>query len=231
MPISESSDLVMVDRRVTLKWLMGAMAAGQLAACGDGAKGVTWAEMEAIKAKGYGTDPDFNNTVAPWPLTMTQAELVAASSLADIILPAEGDYPAPSKLGVPAFINEWVSAPYPDQHRDRVLIINGLAWLDQESRARSGAIFASADTAAQKALLDEIAYKDRVKPGLEKPAEFFSRFRSLTLGAYYTTPEGWTEIGYVGNQPGTGDYPGPTPEAAAHIKAVIEGMGLKYTAP
>ncbi|MEY4784233.1 MAG: hypothetical protein RIR41_2168, partial [Pseudomonadota bacterium] len=27
------------------------------------------------------------------------------------------------------------------------------------------------------------------------------------------------------------DYPGPTPEAAAHIKGVIEGMGLKYTAP
>ena len=143
MPNSNASDLVMIDRRVTLKWLMGAMAAGQLAACGDGAKGVTWAEMEAIKAKGYGTDPDFNNTAAPWPLTMTQAELVAASSLADIILPADGDYPAPSKLGVPAFIDEWVSAPYPDQHRDRVLIINGLAWLDQESRARSRAIFAS----------------------------------------------------------------------------------------
>jgi len=231
MPNSKASDLVMIDRRVTLKWLMGAMAAGQLAACGDGAKGVTWAEMEAIKAKGYGTDPDFNNTAVPWPLTMTQAELVAASSLADIILPAEGDYSAPTKLGVPAFINEWVSAPYPDQHRDRMLIINGLAWLDQESRARSGAIFASADTVAQKALLDEIAYKERVKPGLEKPAEFFNRFRSLTLGAYYTTTEGWTEIGYVGNQPGTGDYPGPTPEAADHIKAVIEGMGLKYTAP
>ena len=39
MPNSKASDLVMIDRRVTLKWLMGAMAAGQLAACGDGAKG------------------------------------------------------------------------------------------------------------------------------------------------------------------------------------------------
>jgi hypothetical protein len=47
-----TSSPIMIDRRVTLKWLMGAMAAGQLAACGDGAKGVTWAEMEAIKAKG-----------------------------------------------------------------------------------------------------------------------------------------------------------------------------------
>ncbi len=231
MTNAKASNFVMIDRRVTLKWLMGAMAAGQLAACGDGAKGVTWAEMEAIKAKGYGTDPDFNTTTIPWPLTMTQAELVAASSLADIILPAEGDHPAPSQLGVPAFINEWVSAPYPDQHKDRVLIVNGLAWLDQESHARNGAIFASAEPAAQRTQLDEIAFKASVKPGLEKPAEFFNRFRTLTLGAYYTTTEGWTEIGYIGNQPATGDYAGPTPEAAAHIKGVIEGMGLKYTAP
>lgn len=231
MTNSKVADLVMIDRRVTLKWLMGAMAAGQLAACGDQAKGVTWAEMEAIKAKGYGTDPDLSNPSVPWPLTMTQAELVAASSLADIILPAEGDYPAPSKLGVPAFINEWVSAPYPDQHKDRVLIINGLAWLDQESRTRNGAIFAGADPAAQKKILDDIAFKASAKPDFEKPAAFFNRFRSLTLGAYYTTPEGWAEIGYIGNQPATGPYAGPTPEAAAHIKGVIEGMGLKYTAP
>jgi hypothetical protein len=223
--------LIMIDRRVTLKWLMGAMAAGQLAACGDQAKGVTWAEMEAIKAKGYGTDPDLIDPSVPWPLTMTEAELVAATALADLILPAEGDYPAPSKLGTPAFINEWISAPYPDQHKDRVLIVNGLAWLDQEARARSGAVFAKADPAAQTAILDTIAFKAKTTPDFEKPAEFFNRFRTLTLGAYYTTPEGWAEIGYQGNQPGTGDYAGPTPEALAHIKGVIEAMGLTYTAP
>jgi hypothetical protein len=223
--------LSMIDRRVTLKWLMGAMAAGQLAACGDQAKGVTWAEMEAIKSKGYGTDPDLVDPSVPWPLTMTEAELVAATALADLILPAEGDYPAPSKLGTPAFINEWISAPYPDQHKDRVLIVNGLAWLDQEARARGGAIFAKADPAAQTAILDTIAFKAKVTPDFEKPAEFFNRFRTLTLGAYYTTPEGWAEIGYKGNQPGTGDYAGPTPEALAHIKGVIEAMDLTYTAP
>jgi len=223
--------LIMIDRRVTLKWLMGVMAAGQLAACGDQAKGITWAEMEAIKAKGYGTDPDLIDPSVPWPLTMTEAELVAATALADLILPAEGHYPAPSKLGTPAFINEWISAPYPDQHKDRVLIVNGLAWLDQEARARGGAAFAKANEAAQKAILDTIAFKANVTPDLEKPAEFFNRFRTLTLGAYYTTPEGWAEIGYKGNQPGTGDYAGPTPEALAHIKGVIEAMDLTYTAP
>src|SRR5205085_6723989 len=55
---TELPELVHVDRRITLKWLAGALAVGQLAACGDGAKGITWPEVAAIKAKGYGTDPD-----------------------------------------------------------------------------------------------------------------------------------------------------------------------------
>lgn len=225
----KASSLVAIDRRVTLKWLAGAMAVGQLAACGDQAKGLSWQEAAVIKAKGIGTDPDLINPVVPWPLTMTPAELVAVAELADLILPGEGDIPAPSKVGVPAFINEWVSAPYPDQDKDRQLIIPGLAWLDNESKTRNGVIFANADVAGQKAILDDIAFKDKVKPGLEKPADFFGRLRSLTLGAFYTTREGWADIGYMGNTPGTGDYAGPTPEAAAHIKGVIEAMGLKYT--
>ena len=221
--------IIAIDRRVTLKWLMGALAVGQLAACGDGAKGLSWPELEAINAAGIGKDPNLTDPVVPWPLTLTAAQLETTAELVDLILPGEGAIPAPSKVGVPAFVNEWVSAPYPDQHADRVLIVNGLAWLDEESKVRNGVPFIRAEASAQKAILDDIAFKDKVKPGLEKPAEFFARMRSLTLGAFYTTREGWADIGYMGNTPGTGDYAGPTPEAAAHIKGVIEGMGLTYT--
>ena len=221
--------IIAIDRRVTLKWLMGALAVGQLAACGDGAKGLSWPELEAINAAGIGKDPNLTDPVVPWPLTLTAAQLETTAELVDLILPGEGAIPAPSKVGVPAFVNEWVSAPYPDQHADRVLIVNGLAWLDEESKVRNGVPFIRAEASAQKAILDDIAFKDKVKPGLEKPAEFFARMRSLTLGAFYTTREGWADIGYMGNTPGTGDYAGPTPEAAAHIKGVIESMGLTYT--
>jgi hypothetical protein len=223
--------IVAVDRRTTIKWLMGTLAVGQLAACGDQAKGLSWPELAAIQAPGIGKDPNLLDPVVPWPLTMTRAELLAAAALSDIILPAEGDAPAPSAVGVPAFIDEWVSAPYPSQHRDRALIIPGLAWLDRESFVKSNTAFATASPEAQKAILDRIAFKDRVEPGLEKPAEFFGRMRALTMGAYYTTQEGWKDIGYMGNTPITGDYPGPTPEALAHIKGVIESMGLKFTPP
>jgi hypothetical protein len=234
MAMSENAipPIVSVDRRVTLKWLAGAMAVGQLAACGDGAKGLSWPEVAAVKAKGYGKDPDFDAKGAPWPMTLSRAQLLTVATVADLILPPEGSAPAPSQVGVPAFIDEWVSAPYENQHKDRALIIPGLAWLDKESQTRNGgARFVNAGTAKQRLILDDIAWKDRVKPGLEKPVEFFKRLRALTLGAYYTTQEGWKDLGYMGATPTEGPYPGPTAEALAHIKQVIEGMGLKYTAP
>lgn len=227
-----NTHLVAIDRRTTLRWLVAATAAGQLAACGEDFKGVrAWPELPPIKAPGIGRDPNLNEPVVPWPLTMTKAELAAAAALADLILPAEGSDPAPSQVGVHAFIDEWVSAPYPDQHKDRNLIIPGLAWLDEEAMKQGGQRFNQIGPDAQKRIVDDVAFADRVKPGLEKHAEFFGRMRALTLGAYFTTPEGWKAIGYPGGSPILGPYPGPTPEALAHIQGVIEGMGLKFALP
>jgi len=220
--------ILTVDRRVTLQWLLGAMAASQLGACGEKAGDTSWPEVATINAKGIGTDPNLLEPVVPWPLTLSRTELRTVAALSDIILPASEGAPAPSEVGVPAFIDEWVSAPYPDQHKDRALIIPGLAWLDEQSTKRNGAAFWQAKPEGQKAILDEIAYKDRIKPGLEKPAEFFGRMRALTLGAFYTSREGWKDIGYMGNNPGTGDYAGPPPEAIDHIKRTVEAMGLKF---
>lgn len=226
--------LIAVDRRTTLRWLAAATAAGQLAACGDNkpsATGLAWPEPKPITAKGYGKDPNLNEPTVPWPLTMTQQELQTTAALADLILPADGENPSASQVGVPAFVNEWVSAPYPDQQAQRKIIIPGLSWLDTEAVARGGNKFAQAGEKIQKSIADDIAFKDKVKPGLEKPAQFFSRMRSLTMGAYYTTPEGWKAIGYPGNRTSNGPYKGPTPEALAHIKGVIEAAGLKFAMP
>ena len=157
--MTTQKQIVMIDRRVTLKWLGGAMVVGQLAACGDQAKGITWPEAAAIKANGYGTDIDFQNMSVPWPLTMTQTELQTTNELVDLILPGEDGLPAPSKLGVPAFINEWVSAPYEDQDADRKLIVPGLAWLDDESKKRNGVPFASADSSGIFLMITGTSFK------------------------------------------------------------------------
>jgi hypothetical protein len=227
----KSPVLIAVDRRTTLRWIAAAVASGQLAACGEKFGNDDWLAPPALKGPGYGKDPNLMEPVVPWPLTMTRQELESTAALADLILPADGDAPAASQVGVPAFINEWVSAPYPTQQEQRGLIVPGLAWLDNEAISRGGQRFSHAGEKVQKSIADDIAFKDRVKPGYEKPAEFFARMRALTMGAYYTTPEGWKQIGYPGNTPVIGEYPGPTPEALSHIKGVIEAKGLKFALP
>ena len=69
--------------------------------------------------------------------------------LSDIICPADERGPAATDVGVPDVIDEWVSAPYSSQQRDRVEIINGLQWLDDEAAMRFGSSFVSANRRAE----------------------------------------------------------------------------------
>lgn len=223
--MTDLPELVAIDRRTTLRWF-AAFAAVPLAACGETISGARREYLAPVTAPGIGRNPDMQKPVVPWPLTMTQAELQACAALSDVILPAEPGASSASQVGAHAFINEWISAPYPVQQEHRAVIVPGLAWLDKEATTRGGAVFAASTSAVQISIADDIAFARRVKPGLEKRAVFFARMRALTLGAYYTTPEGWKQIGYPGNRPSFGAYPGPTPEAMAHIKRVVEGMGL-----
>ena len=62
----------------------------------------------------------------------------------------------------------------------------------------------------------DIALVAKAKPEFRTAAQFFKRFRDLTAGGFYTTPEGMKDIGYVGNVP-TATFEGPTPEALKHL--------------
>lgn len=219
---------IVVDRRTTLAWLAACLAVLPESARGSGLDGTPWpaVPLTPVTASGYGVDPDLADPKVPWPLTLTKVELRAATALCDMILPADGDASAASAVGVPSFIDEWVSAPYPVQQVDRTVIVPGLAWIDGESMRRSGKSFADAPQSTRVAICDGIAFKDRVALADAKPAAFFALVRRLTLRAYYSTAEGWEQIGYMGNTPGEGPYPGPTPEAAAHIASVIAGLNL-----
>ena len=135
-----------------------------------------------------------------------------AAILADFILPATATAPSASSLGVPDFVDEWVSAPYPDQVKDRPIIRDGLKSLMNDV-LRGDAGKRAAALGALPASADEPAHT------------FFKRFRALTVGAYYTTEAGFKDIGYIGNVARASD-PGPSAEVKAAIEAQLKKLGL-----
>ena len=221
-----------ISRRETLAWMSAALAGpwvvvpnGPAAAQGDTG---LWKELDVapITVPGYGSDPNLLKPSVPWPLTLTDGQRATLRIAADLMLPADDRSPSGSALGLDAFIDEWVSAPYPDQQRDRRLLLSGLAWLDAESSARFGHAFAAAGDSERRAIVDSIAFKQKVQPGYERPAFFFARLRGLMLGGFFSRPEGMKDIGYLGNVPST-DFAGPSTEAMAHLHAALAKLDIR----
>jgi hypothetical protein len=210
---------VAMDRRQALKWI-GAAAAAAAVFPHASAQDKLPRPAAAPGGQRIGWDPVLNKTYAPgelWPLTLTPKQRKAAASLTDLILPPDnlGDK-QPSQLGVQDFIDEWISSPYDETAKDRPVITEGLDWLDAESQRRFQKDFADLAEPQKCAIADDICGKTAVKKEFKSAQNFFNRFRYLAASGYYTTPQGWKDVGYVGNVPMV-DFPGPTPEALKHL--------------
>ncbi len=190
-----------------------------------------WPELKLkpITAKGYGTDPNMIlPPESPWPLTMSAPQLTLLALLSDILIPREGDVPSASEVDAPAIIDEWISAPYPRQQQDRPVILAALTWIDDEATLRFGSNFASLKRQQRLAIIDDIAFDNaQTKPQFQRIAKAFALLRGLVVAAFFSTPQGTKDIGYLGNTAIGGDYPGPTPEAKAHLNKVLADLGLK----
>ena len=204
-----------MDRRNSLQWMLAAMALPELT-------GIAVAAPKRDGTKGYGTDPvltESHRLGALWPLSFDAAQGRCAAALCALIIPADEHSPSAAQLEVHRFIDEWISAPYPQQQKDRVVVVEGLAWLDAEAQRRfGGKVFAELAEAEQQQIADAICWKAKAAPGLEKAAAFFARFRDLTAGGFYTTPQGTKDLGFVGNRP-SATFDGP-PEAVLKIVGV-----------
>jgi hypothetical protein len=207
-----------MDRRLAIKWMLAAGAGAvladtlSLAAPQDAAAG-------AAAPRGYGTDPDLVRPYKAgdyWPLTLTGEQLRTTAALCDVIVPAEGSVPSASGVGVPDFIDEWVSAPYPNYVKDRKTILEGLAWIEGESQKRFGRGFADAAPGQRVALCEDIAPEAAAGSPLEAPSKFFRRFRNLTTAGFFTTPVGMRDLGYVGNVP-LATFDGPPADLVAKL--------------
>lgn len=231
-----------MTRRESLKWL-GLLAAGSTVGLTSGCTKVLeettttsghWPDIDIapITAKGYGTDPNLViPPSSPWPLTLTQGQLDLVANLSDHLVPRDGNIPSASELNVPSVIDEWVSAPYNGQQKDRVTILHALAWIDDESQIRFKKPYIGLNKVQQHAILDDIAYYNEDTPEqFQRIAKAFNRFKELVLAAFFCTPQGCKDIGYLGNVPIAGDYPGPSTEAKVHLDNVLAELGLSQYA-
>jgi hypothetical protein len=192
------------DRRTAIKWVLAASAALRLPSVAFDAAAA------ASAAKGYGKDPDLLKKYAAgdlWPLTLTKEQRATATALCDLIIPEDAQSPAASKVGVVNFIDEWISAPYPEHAADRKTVLDGLSAIESEAKSRFNTSFAQLSTTQMSSIADAIV-KD----------PFFVRYRALTAGGFYTTPIGTRDLKFVGNV-ATATFEGPPQE-------VLRKLGL-----
>ena len=152
-----------------------------------------------------------------WERILSEDELRTLGALCDEIIPADEYSPAASQVGVPDFINEWVSAPYSVQQEDRVQIRGGLVWLDTEAQRRFSKKFAALPSEAKQSICDDICHLPKAKPEHLAAARFFAKLRDLTTTGFYTTTAGSKDLKYIGNVPLL-KFSGPPPEVLAHLK-------------
>jgi hypothetical protein len=204
-----------MDRRTTLKWMFAAAATAPSLQVSFGADAGALARDVATNQSGYGTDPELTKewkAGGPWPLTLTEQGRLSTRALADLIIPADEQSPAASAVGVVEFIDEWISAPYPQQRGDREIVLPGLRWIEDESQKRFGKGFSAINDAQRAQIADDICSAAKARTEFAGAAKFFAKFRDLTAGGFYTTPVGMKDIGYRGNTP-LATFDGPPLEA------------------
>ena len=132
------------------------------------------------------------NSAVYAPKALTAHEYATMESLSEWIVPGA------RAAGAGKFIDFLCNAT----DEMKVIFTGGLGWLDNAMRSRTdGKDFIGASQDQQKAMLDLIAFREteRTSPDLGPGIQFFNWARRLVVDAYYTSPAGIKEVGYIGN--------------------------------
>lgn len=130
-------------------------------------------------------------------------EMKTITTLVDIIIPRDAHSGSASDAGVPAFI-EFMAKDKPEMQTP---LRGGLGWLDIESKKRFENSFIDISDAQRIAIVEDIAYPERKKPGMSQGVAFFSLMRNLTASGFWTSKMGLEDIGFQGNTPNQWDGP------------------------
>ncbi len=192
-----------IPRRDALKAIAAAAGAlpvlnGAIEAQQQGPTPVRQSASPRVGPRGGPWDPDLiHSRPGAWPRKLSASELITLAALCDVIIPADSKSPSASAVGVPAWINEYVS--FEGNQNALVRLRGGLMWLNLESNKRFGRPFVRLTAAEKTQICDDICYLPNAKPELRPGALLFDQVRDLSAVGFYTTREGMQDLGYIGN--------------------------------
>jgi hypothetical protein len=130
----------------------------------------------------------------------TAEEMTTITILADIIIPKDAVSGSASDAKVPDFIEFIVK----DMPKHQTPMRGGLRWIDLQSLKRFDKPFSSITPTQRIAIVEDIAYPNKAKPGMKQGVAFFNLMRNLTATGFYTSEIGIKDIDYMGNRPTNG---------------------------
>jgi hypothetical protein len=126
------------------------------------------------------------------PKHFNDREYATIRRLSELIIPKDEVSGSAVEAGAPEFI-DLIAA---NNDAIGLRMTGGLAWLDHHA----GKSFLELTPQEQTALLDTIAYRKKATPETSQGIEFFRWVRRLTADAFYTSPIGIKDVGFVGNK-------------------------------
>jgi hypothetical protein len=129
-------------------------------------------------------------------------DIALLDEIADTILP-ETKTPGAKAAGVGPFIATMVTDTY--DPREQRLFLDGIAALEDESRAQNGGGFMASSPAQRVALLERLdreAIEYMRRPGADGRPHYFRMIKELTLLGYFTSEIGCTQAQRYVETPG-----------------------------
>ncbi len=129
------------------------------------------------------------------PKSLTPHEFATLRRLSDIIVPADDHSKGALDAGAAEYI-DFMCSRSPELAQ---IFTGGLAWIDVDMKRKHDAAFLDAKPEQQTALLDVIAFKKNETPETAPGIHFFMWARNVVVDAYYTSPVGIADLGFMGN--------------------------------
>ncbi len=188
-----------MDRRKSLKLIAASALAAPVVAAGCKTEDDKKKESAAAENKfNLDRSPDelkYENDLLAKDKFFTEHEMATLTILADIIIPKDSVSGSASDAKVPDFIEFIVK----DMPSHQTPLRGGLRWLDVESLKRYNNSFKDCNHDQQIAIIDDIAYPKKAKPGMSQGVKFFRELRDLVATGFYTSSIGVQDVGYNGN--------------------------------